>query len=194
VTNGAVYAEGEQPQPQCLTTDTYSGVRFNAGTVITGGRADGTGVVTVKCSDGTDQAGNEAATMSAKYQIVYAFGGFMAPAVGSTIKQSVHNISVRFVLTNVSDTPIAASTAAALASTFDVRATLRGPGISATSASCAWQPHSASFNCVIVRPRTVRTGHSNPYTITVTENLGGGFVTVPIDFISQNPAPVYFAG
>jgi hypothetical protein len=192
VTKGGIYPFGLPPNPSCRTTDAYSGVADHAATDLFGGRPDGTGVVSAECEGATDRAGNETSAFTWNYQIVYAFGGFMAPAVGSTFKPSEHNISVRFVLTNVTGTPISASTAAALASTFDVRATLRGPGISPDLASCSWNKKSAYFQCVIVRPVHVRTGHSHPYSITVSENLGGGFVTAPIDYYSQNPAPYYF--
>ncbi len=48
------------------------------------------------------------------------------------------------------------------------------------------------LQCVIVRPRQIRTGRSHQYSITVTENLGSGFVTAPPDAAAENPAPFYF--
>ena len=45
---------------------------------------------------------------------------------------------------------------------------------------------------MIPTPRKVKTGHKNVYTITVAENLGSGWFTVPRDAASQNPEPVYF--
>jgi len=192
VTKGAIYPFGLVPMAQCLTTDAYSGVAANAGGTTLGGRPDGTGVLTAECTGATDKAGNQARTVTATYQVLYAFGGFMSPLVGSTLKVSARTINVSFVLTDVTGTPISARTAAALASTFDVRATLRGPAIAPDSSACAWQSRGKHFQCVIVIPRHVLTGHRHPYSITVTENLGGGYKTAPIDFYSQNPAPFYF--
>jgi hypothetical protein len=44
----------------------------------------------------------------------------------------------------------------------------------------------------LYHPRKVRTGHQNKYTITVAENLGSGWLTVPAGAASENPEPVYF--
>lgn len=193
VTKGAIYPYGLAPVPPlCLTTDAYSGVALSAGSTTLGGRPDGTGVLTAECTSATDKAGNQSPVVTVKYQVLYAFGGFMSPLVGSTLRVSARKFNVTFVLTNVSGTPISASTAAALASTFDVRATLRGPAIAPDSAACVWRSRGQHFQCVIVIPQHVLTGHKHPYSITVTENLGGGYKTAPIDFYSQNPAPFYF--
>ena len=192
VTSGAIYPYGPAQIASCLTTDAYSGVALHAASTTLGGRPDGTGVLTAECLGATDKAGNQAPTLTSTYQVLYAFGGFMSPPVGSTLNVSARTINVSFVLTNVSGTPIPASTAAALASTFNVRATLRGPRISAHSAACAWSTTRQRFRCTIVIPPQVLTGHKHPYSITVSENLGGGFRTAPIDYFSQNPAPFYF--
>jgi len=192
VTNGAIYPDGLQVNPQCLTTDAYSGVAVRAVPELLGGRPDGTGVLTSKCINATDNAGNKGPNPQATYQIVYAFGGFMSPLVGSTLKASARKIDVRFDLTYVAGQAIPKSTAAALGATFDVRATLRGPGISPDAANCAWVSKGTYFDCVIVMPHHVKTGRNHPYSITASENLGGGFVTAPIDYYSQNPAPYYF--
>ena len=45
---------------------------------------------------------------------------------------------------------------------------------------------------MITRPHTIRTGRSHKYSMTVTENIGGGFLTAPPDALSQNPIPFYF--
>jgi hypothetical protein len=193
VTKGAIYPYPLIPFPQCHTTDIYSGVALQAGTTLLGGtRPDDTGVQTASCSGGTDQAGNVAPSFTVSYQVVYAFGGFTAPAPGGTLSPSAPTIDVRFALTGVSGTPIPANTAAGLATTHSVRATLRGPGGTTRWAACAWNAKGLFFECVINRPKHVLTGHRHPYSITATENLGGGWVTAPIDYLSQNPAPVYF--
>jgi hypothetical protein len=38
----------------------------------------------------------------------------------------------------------------------------------------------------------VKTGTSNPYTITAAENVGGGFITAPPVGRAVNPVTVYF--
>jgi len=81
---------------------------------------------------------------------------------------------------------------AALAATYDVRATLRGPDTKPVVTSCSWDGRGKYLECVIVRPRKIRTGRSHRYWITVTENLGSGFVTAPADAASENPEPIYF--
>lgn len=73
-----------------------------------------------------------------------------------------------------------------------VRATLRGPGIAAVTVTCGWNATGKYLQCVIPTPRKVRTGHQNKYTITVAENLGSGWLTVPAHAASENPEPVYF--
>ena len=82
--------------------------------------------------------------------------------------------------------------AAALASTYDVRATLRGPLTSPVISSCSCNASAKEFQCSITRPRHIRTGRTHKYSITATENVGGGFLTVPPDALSQNPESVYF--
>jgi hypothetical protein len=192
VTNGGVYLLGRVPLSACATTDGLSGVADSAITTVEGGRPDGSGVFTVVCSGATDQAGNKAPTFTAKYRVVYAFGGFFSPKPGGGLSPKPHNITVKFTLTNAAGVAIPASTAAALASTFDVKATLRGPLTSPVVSSCAWNTSAKEFQCVITRPRTIRTGQSHKYSMTVTENIGGGFLTVPPDALSQNPIPFYF--
>jgi len=63
---------------------------------------------------------------------------------------------------------------------------------SPVAAACRWHSSGQYLGCPIPTPRHVRTGHQHTYTITVTENLGTGFVTAPPDAYSQNPEPVYF--
>jgi len=192
VTRGAVYVFGDAPVAGCDTTDALSGVADHAISTTTGGRPDGTGVLTANCTDATDQAGNEAPPVSLKYQVVYAFGGFLSPKPGAKLSPSARKIIVEFRLTNAAGTDIPASTAAGLAAVYDVRATLRGPDTKPVVSSCSWSARAKEFRCVITRPRHIRTGRKHKYSLTVTENLGGGFLTVPPNAVSQNPEPVYF--
>jgi hypothetical protein len=124
--------------------------------------------------------------------VLYGFGGFMSPLPKSTLLKSGSTIPVKFVLTDSSGHPIAASTAAALASAGKVKATLAGPAISPQTVPCAWSTSNLAFQCNIKTPRGLKTGTSNPYTITVQENVTGGFITAPAVSTAVNPETVYF--
>jgi hypothetical protein len=73
-----------------------------------------------------------------------------------------------------------------------VRATLDGPGISAQSATCAWNSRRRYFQCDIATPNGPATGKSNAYTITASEDVGAGFITAPPVGAAINPETVYF--
>ena len=122
----------------------------------------------------------------------YGFGGFSAPLPKSTLVKSGSTIPVKFVLTDSSGHPIAASTAAALASAGKVEAVLAGPAISPITVLCTWSSANLAFQCNIKTPRGLKTGTSNPYTITAAENIGGGFITAPPVGTAVNPETVYF--
>jgi hypothetical protein len=122
--------------------------------------------------------------------VLYGFGGFMSPLPKSTLLKSGSTIPVKFVLTDSSGHPITANTAAALASAGKVKATLAGPAISPQTVPCAWS--NQAFKCNIKTPSGLKTGTSNPYTITVKENVGGGFITAPTVGTAVNPETVYF--
>ena len=124
--------------------------------------------------------------------VVYGFGGFSTPLPKSKLVKSGSTIPVKFMLTDSSGHLIAASTAAALASAGKVEAILAGPAISPQTALCTWNSSHRSFQCNIKTPRGVKTGTSNPYTITAAENVGGGFITAPPVGPAVNPETVYF--
>jgi hypothetical protein len=190
--NGAEYQYPFSPPYGCTTTDALSGVAAYAGGPLTGGRTDGSGAFTFTCENGGDVAGNVAPPVSVHFRVVYDFGGYLSPKPGAELKQSAHHITVRFRLALPDGTALPAATQAGLARHYDVRATLRGPGIKPDRAVCTWVARDRYLQCLITTPRHVKTGRRNRYTITVTENLGGGFVTVPPDVQSQNPVPVHF--
>jgi hypothetical protein len=192
VRNGAVFPMGRSPMPQCDTTDALSGVRYYAITTIAVGRPDGTGVATVICSDGEDQAGNVAPSFTAHWTVLYLFGGFYAPKPGSTLSHTAKSVLVKAFLADEHDKAIPAATQSGLAAHQQVRATLRGAGIAAVTVTCGWNAKGKYLQCAIPTPRKVRTGHKNRYTITMAENLGSGWRTVPADARSENPEPVYF--
>jgi hypothetical protein len=49
-----------------------------------------------------------------------------------------------------------------------------------------------NLQCMLPVPHGIRTGHSHKYTLTVAENLGSGWITIPAGAASENPAPLYF--
>jgi hypothetical protein len=130
------------------------------------------------------------ATQAFKLTVIYGFGGFMSPLAKSTLLKSVSTIPVKFVLTSASGTPISGTVATALANAGKVQVTLAGAGVAVQVTSCSWG--GSYFQCDIKTPKGLLTGSSNPYTITVSENLGGGFVTAPAVAGAVNPETVYF--
>jgi uncharacterized protein YjbI with pentapeptide repeats len=191
--NGAVYQYPDYPAFGCSTTDALSGVATDAIAVLTGGRPDGSGYFTLSCENGTDVAGNVAPPVTVRFSALYDFGGFLSPKPGGDLSPADRHITVRFRLVLPDGTALPAATQAGLALNYDVKATLRGPGTKADSSICRWVGHSRYFQCLITRPRHLKTGHRHRYTVTVTENLGNGFVAAPADAASQNPVPVYFS-
>ncbi len=191
--NGAVYQYPDYPGFGCSTTDALSGVATNAIPVLTGGRPDGSGYFTLACENGTDVAGNVAPPVIVHFSALYDFGGFLSPKPGGKLSPSARHITVRFRMVLPDGTALPAATQAGLALNYEVRATLRGPEIKPDTAYCDWVAHRRYLQCLITTPRHVKTGHRNRYSITVTENLGHGFVTALVDYQSQNPVPVYFS-
>jgi hypothetical protein len=61
-----------------------------------------------------------------------------------------------------------------------VRVTVRGPGIAAVTADCAWATVAKVFQC------------ASPYTITAYENPGPGFSAAPAVGSAVNPETLYF--
>jgi hypothetical protein len=146
--------------------------------------------------DGTNAASNSGCGTGMTSTTViplYGFGGFMAPVPKSTLTYKAGSaIPVKFTLTDASGQPIPAATAAALAAGKQVEATLSGPGASTTvltHAFCSWNSTYLFFQCNLKTPSGLKTGKANPYQITVSENLGGGFVPAPG---TANPETIYF--
>jgi hypothetical protein len=191
--NGAVYQYPDMPPFGCTTTDALSGVADYALVYLTGGRPDYSGDFTLACKGATDNAGNVAAPLVIHFRVVYDFGGYLSPKLGRALSTSAHHITVRFRMTVPNGTALPASTQAGLALDYLVRATLRGPGIKPDAAVCTWISKARYLQCLIPTPRHVKTGRKHKYSLTVTENLGGGFLTAPADDVSQNPIPVYFS-
>jgi uncharacterized delta-60 repeat protein len=79
VTDGAQYVLGAVPAAGCSTTDGTSGVAAAASVTVAPTGSNGVGLFTATCAGATDKAGNQASSVSARYVVVYAFGGFFSP-------------------------------------------------------------------------------------------------------------------
>lgn len=124
--------------------------------------------------------------------MAYGLHGFITPASGTTIARSSKAVTTRFRLTNASGTAIPASLAKALAEARDTRATLTGPGIKAVTATCTWSASQQDLTCAVRIPPGARTGSSQKYTLTATEDLGDGFLTVPAVHGTTDPEVIHF--
>lgn len=183
-----VFALGATGSVTAAVSDATSGPA--QATVSATADTSSAGVKTVSLT-GQDNAGNST-SVTCPYTVGYGFGGFTAPLPKSTLTRSGSTIPVKFTLTDGSGHPIAPSTAAALASAGQVKATLTGPGISPQSVQCSWDSSDQVFQCNIKTPSGLKTGTANPYTITASENLGGGCITAPVVGAAVNPDTLYF--
>ena len=188
---GAIYQDGHVPHATCATVEKVSGVGTPATAKLRGDDPAGVGVVVVTCSGATSYAGlAQAAPVQLSYAVANGFGGFAAPKPGSMLIRS-SPVAVSFGLTATGGKPVPASAAAALAKAHLIRATLRGPGIKATTAVCDWSAKAGTFQCRIDVPGTVRTGKDERYTITAAEDFGHGFVATPAGK-AANPEVIHF--
>ena len=73
-----------------------------------------------------------------------------------------------------------------------MRAALRGPGLSAVTVNCGWNAAQQDLACVIRIPSGTRTGTAQRYTITATENVGTGFLTIPAVHGTTDPEVIHF--
>lgn len=192
VSNGGSYVFGGVPAPHCKTTDNGTVAAPAVLTVATTG-SHGVGRFTATCAGAADLAGNnQRAPVHATYTVRYGMNGFLAPKPGSTIARSSKVITVRFRLTTAADTPIPGASAAALAASRHIRATLSGPHISAVTASCAWNAARTFYTCAIRTPAGTRTGSQWRYTITALEDVGTGFLPAPGVRGAADPETVHF--
>lgn len=189
VRNGQVLAVGSAPKVACTVTDKYSPVEMNPTLKITGRSSHGLGKFTATCSGVTDLAGNAARPVTATYWIVYDFDG-MQPQQGATVPTSGRELTVTFGLSGAAGS-ISKATALAMVRRHDVRVTLRGPGIKATTALCRSYSVDAGFICRLRLPH-VRTGRGHRYTLTAYENDGFGLVIAPGEPTAENPVAIHF--
>lgn len=139
----------------------------------------------------SDNVGN-AASKACPYSVGYGFAGFMSPLPKSTLQKSGSTIPVKFTLTDASGSALPPATAASLAQSGSVEATLAGPAISPQPALCTWNGIWLYFQCNVKTPSGVKTGTGNAYTITAALNLGSGFTAIPPSGSAVNPETVYF--
>jgi hypothetical protein len=175
----------------CSTTDDSTVVTPATLTVTTNG-SNGVGTFHATCSGAVDLAGNQAPPVSVTYAVVYGFDGFGSPAPNSTIARSGGKVTVRFRLDQAPGSPLAASTAAALASAGGVRASLSGPGIATVTATCGWNTANGYFQCVIHLPAGLRTGSKVNYAISALENPLTGFTLAPAMGSATDPEVIHF--
>jgi hypothetical protein len=146
------------------------------GADLFGADLDGVTWTDATCPDGTNASSHSVSCAGAT---TFRFGGFIAPKPGSTVAVSAKHITAGFKLTTASGTAIPASTATAIGAAKQVRATLAGPGIKATSTYCSWNTSAKEFVCTIPGPSGIEKGKSHSYTITVTEKPSTSFATAP---------------
>jgi hypothetical protein len=132
------------------------------------------------------------ATGSCAGAIAFRFAGFITPKPGSTVAVSARHVSVHFKLATASGAAIPASVAAAISTAKQVRVTLAGPGIKATTAYCSWDSSGREFACTIADPRGIEKGTSHSYTITAVEKPGASFQTAPRLSKAANPETIHF--
>jgi uncharacterized protein YjbI with pentapeptide repeats len=192
VSNGKVYVTGAVPAAHCTTTDNGTVATPAAPKVTTTGK-NGVGRFTATCSGAVDLAGNkQKAPVSVTFTVGYGVHGFIAPANGATTARSAKTIHVQFRLTSAGGTAISAALAQALAAAHDIRVTLQGPGITAVTAYCGWNVSPQDLTCAVAIPAGARTGSAQKYTLTVAENVGTGFVTIPAVLGAADPEVIHF--
>lgn len=192
VDNSKTYVQGKVPAAGCDTTDNGR-VAVKAKLTLTTKGRNGAGSFKATCAGAVDLAGNhQKAPVAASYAVIYAMSAFKSPLPGSTVAKSAHAITVRFTLTNAAGVAIAKKAASALAAAKDVKVALAGPGIKSVTSVCGWSTTGSDFSCAIKVPAGVRTGKSERYTITASENVGTGFTRVPAVAKAANPEVIHF--
>lgn len=141
------------------------------------------------CPDGTSASSQGGSCAGAA---AFRFAGFTTPKPGSSVQVSAGHVSVHFKLTTASGVAIPASVAAVIGTARQVRVTLAGPGIKATTAYCFWYSSVREFACKITDPHGIKKGTSHSYTITAAENPGTNFQTARPLRKAANPETIHF--
>jgi hypothetical protein len=174
-------------------TYTSGGSCSNNGATFTLTRATGT------CTATYDQAGNSnynpAPELTETVSAAAAFGGFQAPLPNTALKAG-SKTTIKFTLTDASGRPLSATAASALA----VQVILTGPNGNAAqlaSASCTWVSKGQTFQCNLKAPSGLKTGTTNPYSLSALQNVGGQYVLAPPYTNAPsdaNPETIFFQG
>ncbi|HEU5214568.1 MAG TPA: PASTA domain-containing protein, partial [Gaiellaceae bacterium] len=153
------------------------------------------------CTVTYDQPGNSdygaAPEVSESVSAVAAFGGFQAPLPNAALTTGA-KITVEFTLTDASGHPLPAATAASLAAAGSVEVTLTGPNGGTTqlaTAACTWAATGQFYQCSLKAPSGLKTGTTNPYSLTATQSVAGQFVPAPSYTdapADANPETVFF--
>jgi hypothetical protein len=175
----------------------YSGSGFCSNSSATFTMTSASGTCTVAYDQAGDSNYNAAPEVTETVSAVAAFGGFQAPLPSSALKAG-SKINVTFTLTDASGHPLSASAAAALAASGSVEVILTGPNGNATqlaSAPCTWATQGQLFQCNLKPPSGLKTGASNPYSLTAMQSVGGHSVPAPPyanTASDANPETIFF--
>jgi hypothetical protein len=156
-----------------------SGACSNSGATFTITSPSGT--CTVKYDELGNANYNAAPGVTEVVKAGAAFGGFQAPLPNAVLKAG-SKITVKFTLTDASGHPLSGTAAAALAAAGSVDVTLTGPSGNTAQlawAPCAWVTSGQFFQCNLKPPPGLKTGTSNPYSLTAMQNVGGHYVPGP---------------
>ena len=172
-----------------------SGSCTNSGARFTMTSASGT--CTVKYDQAGDSNYKAAPEVTDAVNAVAAFGGFQAPLPNAVLKAG-SKITVKFTFTDASGHPLSAVAAAALAAAGSVEVTLTGPNGNTTqlaSALCTWVTKGQFFQCNLKTPSGLKTGTTNPYSLTAMQNVGGHYLSAPPytnTASDANPGTIFF--
>ncbi len=190
---GHRYIEGAVPKPGCRSTETISGIAKRAKLTMTTTGSHGVGEFTVTCAGAVSVAGTvQARPVSVRYRVSFGFGGFSAPARGSTVRKSAGSFLASFHLATAADRPIPRSTARWLAAHHLVTVRLSGPSIKNGVASCSWSGGTNRFRCLVKIPSAARIGKSHSYKLGAYVHVGEPASLVPPLRKSANPETIHF--
>lgn len=171
---GHRYIFGAGPTAGCHSTEAVSGIVTPARLTVTKTGSHGAGQFTATCVGAVSNSGSaQQAPVTARYSIGYGFGGFSAPAPGSTVGQPGGSLQVSFRLVTAAGAAIPAATARWLAAHKLVSVRLSGPSITGRSFACTAGHQQATFLCAVKIPATAEPGSGHRYSIAALVKVGG---------------------
>jgi uncharacterized protein YjbI with pentapeptide repeats len=171
-----------------LVSSNFSGAGL-AGADLFGADAASVTWTGATCPDGTSASAHSTGCASA---LEYRFTGYITPRPNTTLPGYTRLITARFHLVSPANLPVSAVIAASLSAAKELRATLSGPGIKASTAYCSWSSSAGYFSCPIAVPHGIKAGQKNPYKITAAEMPGTSFLNAPVRGKTLNPETIYF--